>query len=407
MTLDPTRRIVLRGMIGAAGVFSFLADASAQQPDWDAMLRAARGKTVYWNAWAGDERTNAFIAWAGERVVERFGITVRHVRLRDTAEAVARVVAEKAAGREEGGGVDLIWINGPNFLAMKGQHLLFGPLVDRLPNFTLVDVVGKRSTVIDFTIPVDGYAVPWRMAQIVFIYDAARIKEPPRSAAEMLNWARANPGRLTHPGIRNFLGVTFLKQALHELTIDPEMLQSAPRDDNFDVVSAPLWDWYDALRPLLWRRGQQFPETGPAQRTLMNDGEIDIMIAFNPSEASTAIANGQLPETVRSYVLTRGTIGNTSFLAVPFNAANKEAAMVLADFLLSPEAQAHAQDPRVLGNFTVLDLARLPPADRARFDSLPRGIATLTNAELGRPLLEPHPDWMTRITAAWERRYAR
>jgi putative thiamine transport system substrate-binding protein len=55
---------------------------------------------------------------------------LREVRdgLTDTAEAVARVVAEKAAGRTEGGSVDLIWINGENFAAMKEQDLLFGPL---------------------------------------------------------------------------------------------------------------------------------------------------------------------------------------------------------------------------------------------------------------------------------------
>jgi putative thiamine transport system substrate-binding protein len=59
----------------------------------------------------------------------------------------------------------------------------------------------------------------------------------------------------------------------------------------------------------------------------------------------------------------------------------------------------------VLGAFTVLDLARLTPEDRARFAAIPRGLASLTGADLGRPLLEPHPSWMTRIVDAWERRY--
>jgi putative thiamine transport system substrate-binding protein len=81
--------------------------------------------------------------------------------------------------------------------------------------------------------------------------------------------------------------------------------------------------------------------------------------------------------------------------------------MVLSNFLLSPEAQARAQDPRELGSPTVLDLARLPAGDRARFDALPRGVATLSNAELGQPLLEPHPSWATQLTAAWERRIQR
>lgn len=130
------------------------------------------------------------------------------------------------------------------------------------------------------------------------------------------------------------------------------------------------------------------------------------MLSFNPSEAASAIAAGPLPETTRPYVLDGGTIGNASFVAVavPANASAPEAAQVAANFLLSPEAQAHAQDPAALGNFTVLDLARLSPADRRRFDDLPRVPGTMTNAELGRPLDEPHPSWMTRITVEWERR---
>jgi putative thiamine transport system substrate-binding protein len=128
------------------------------------------------------------------------------------------------------------------------------------------------------------------------------------------------------------------------------------------------------------------------------------MISFNPSEAATDIANGTLPETVRAYVLAGGTIGNCSFNAIPYNAAHKEAAMLVADFLLSPEAQAHAADPRMMGSPTVLAMDRLSPDDRKYFDDLPRPVATLSDAELGHPLLEPHASWMTRITADWEKR---
>jgi putative thiamine transport system substrate-binding protein len=379
----------------------------ARPAGWTETLARARGQTVYWNAWGGDDRSNAFIEWVAARVAREHDVTLRHVKLKDTAEAVARVVAEKAAGRVEGGAVDLIWINGPNFLAMKEQGLLYGPIVPRLPNARWVDTDGKPATRIDFTVPVDGLAAPWRMAQIVYVYDGARVARPPRSIAALLEWALANPGRLTHPTPRNFLGATFLKQALYELAPDPAVLQRPATDQSFAATTAPLWAWYERLRPALWRQGRQFPESSSALRQLLADGEIDISISFNPSEASTSIANGLLPGSVRTFVLERGTIGNASFVAIPFNAAHRDGAMVVANFLLSPEAQAHAQDPRALGASTVLDLARLDPADRQRFVDLPRGVATLGPAELGRPLLEPHPSWMTRLTADWERRYAR
>ena len=410
-----SRRAAISALTGLSLLATTLGFSAAQAQtaaqtaaDWPQVLAKARGQTVYFNAWAGDEKTNAFIAWAGVELRSRYGVTVSHVRLKDTAEAVTRVITEKAAGRNADGTVDLIWINGPNFLNMKQQGLLYGPVTPMLPNFRGVDTVGKRSNVIDFTTPVDGFAVPWKLAQIVFVYDSARISNPaevPRSANELLDWARKHPGRLTHPKVSNFLGATFLKQALYELTPDIAALQQPATDDSFARITAPLWAWYDQLRPTLWRRGQQFPENGQAQRQLLNDGEIDITLSFNPAEAAVSVESGQLPATVRSFTMRNGTIGNTSFVAIPYNAAHKEGAMVLANFLLEPATQARAQDIKEMGSVNVLDMARLSAADRALFDKLTPSPALPTAAELGKPLLEPHSSWMTRITADWQRRY--
>ena len=120
-----------------------------------------------------------------------------------------------------------------------------------------------------------------------------------------------------------------------------------------------------------------------------------------------AIVSGALPDSARVTVLERGTIGNTSFVAIPYNAANKEGALVVANHLLEPATQARAQDPKAMGNFTVLDLAKLSPAERKLFDRPADAKGLPTNAELGTALLEPHPSWMTRITAEWEKRYVR
>ncbi len=383
-----------------------LAQAS---PAWAETLAAARGQTVYWNAWAGDEQTNAFIAWVGSEVKARHGVTLVHTRLQDTAEAVTRVIAEKAAGRATGGSVDLIWINGPNFLTMKQQGLLLGPVTQRLPNFQYVDTVNKRSNVIDFTTPVEGFAVPWGLAQLVFVYNSARLQpaDVPRSAPAMLEWARNHPGRLTHPQVGNFLGASFLKQALVDMVPDPAVLQQSATDASFVTTAAPLWTWYDALRPHLWRQGRQFPESGPAQRQLLSDGEVDITLSFSPAEAAASVRAGLLPDTVRAFTWRKGTIGNTSFVAIPYNAAHQAGALVVANFLIDPVAQARAQDLAHLGVLNVLDLARLPPAERARFEQLPRNAAVPTAAELGAPQLEPHASWMTRIEAEWRRRTSR
>ncbi|MBK1634611.1 ABC transporter substrate-binding protein [Rhodovulum adriaticum] len=379
--------------------------AEPDPADWDAVLAEARGQTVYWNAWGGATATNAFIRWAGDTVEARFGVTVEHVKLSDTGDAVSRVLAEKTAGKDTGGAIDLIWINGANFAAMKEAGLLFGPWAEELPNWRYVDVAGKPAVTSDFTVPTEGLEAPWAMAQVVFYHDTARLPDPPRTMAALLDWARAHPGRFTFPQPPDFLGSTFLKQALYGVVDDPDLLQQPVEMADYAAVTAPLWVFLDELTPQLWRSGRAYPQTGPRQIQLMADGEIDLAISFSPGEASTAIANGQLPDTVRTYVLEGGTIGNASFVAIPYNATAKAGAMVLADFLLSPEAQARAQDPDVLGYGTVLAMDKLSEADRARFAALDLGIATLSPEDLGPALPEPHPSWMTRLQDDWIARY--
>jgi putative thiamine transport system substrate-binding protein len=397
------RTIALLASIGFV-----LSSASAFAADtWEETLAKAKGQTVYWNAWGGDERTNAFIAWAGEQVKARYGVSIQQVKLTDTAEAVTRVIAEKAAGKLDGGSVDLIWINGPNFLSMKEKGLLHGPFVADLPNARFLDLTPASAASVDFTVPVEGYESPWRLAKFVFNYDTNRIPEPPRSMKALLDWAKDHPGRFTHPDVSNFMGATFLKQALIELTPDASVLQKPATDANFAAATAPLWSWYDALRTNLWQKGKTFPANGSAQQQLLNDGEIDISMSFDPASAAAAIAEGQLPDTVRTYALDGGTIGNISFVAIPFNAAHKEAAEVVADFLLEPKTQAHAQDIGVLGSFSVLDHQKLGEKEKALFAALPTSPALPSNEELGKTQLEPHASWMTRLAEEWAKRYTK
>ena len=396
---------VLAASLAATAVIGTTALAEPTPADWDSILSAAEGQTVYWNAWGGSTVTNDFIAWAGDQVAERYGVTVEHVKLSDTADAVSRVLAEKTAGQDDQGAIDLIWINGANFASMKENGLLFGPWASDLPNWAYVNPDENPAVVGDFTVPTDGLESPWAMAQVVYYYDTARLPSPPTTPEAFAEFAAANPGRFTFPQPPDFLGTTYLKQTLYDLLDDPSVLQKPVTDVDYPAVSQVLWDYLDDLTPNLWRSGRAYPQNGPRQIQLMADGEIDVAISFNPNIASNAIENGELPDTVRTFVTDNGTIGNASFVAIPYNATAKEGAMVLANFLLSPEAQARAQNPAVLGYGTVLSMDALSPEDRALFDAIDLGVATLTPAELGTTLAEPHPSWATALAEDWVKRY--
>jgi len=401
-----SRRFLLALPVTFASLWTVAAFADPDPSDWDAVLDEANGQTVYFNAWGGAENINAYIAWAGAEVAERYGVTLNHVKLSDTASAVSRVLTEKAAGRTEDGAVDLIWINGENFAAMKREGLLLDyPWSEKLPNYALADTEGKATLTMDFTTPVDGQESPWGTAQLTFYYDSAEIETPPTDLEVLADWVAENPGRFTYAAPPNFIGSTFLKQLAYGLVEDPETLAEPVDPDRFAAVTQPIWDYLDRIHPDLWRSGQVFASDTTHLKTLLADGEIAIAMTFNPGEASSAINEGLLPETVRSFVMDYGSIGNAHFVAIPFNASAKAGAMVVANFLLSPEAQARKADEAVWGDPTVLSYDKLDTAGKALFDALESGPATLSASELGKALSEPDTSWMEMLEDEWARRY--
>ncbi|WP_342616446.1 ABC transporter substrate-binding protein [Rhodoferax sp. GW822-FHT02A01] len=402
MIPQDTRHLHRRHVLSLLGMGTLGAATRASAAEaFQEITAKAKGQTVYFNAWAGSEPINAYIRWAGQQAQQRFGVRLEHVKISDAADVVKRVRSEKAAGKQEGS-VDLVWINGENFLAMKREGLLHGPFTDSLPNFALVDLQGKPTTRLDFAEAVEGMESPWGMAQLTFMADSQRTPKPPQSIQELLAFARANPGRVTYPRPPDFHGTTFLKQLLLDLTPQRDALYKPFAAPALAKATAPLWSYLDALHPHLWRAGKQFANNAAAMRQMLADGELRWALTFNPNDAANEIAAGRLPASVVSYQFPAGTIGNTHFVAIPFNARAKEGALVLANFLLEPEAQARKADIRVWGDPTVLDTKRLNAQQQALFagDAVPGQVRQSAPA-----LPEPHGSWVEPLEKEWLARY--
>ena len=396
-----TRKILTPVLALTLATASFTAHAE----EWPSILEQAKGQTVNFHAWGGDEHINSYIQWAIERVKDDYGVTVKHIK-NVAPNAVNQILSEKTAGKNSGGAVDLMWINGENFANMKANELLYGAFTQDLPNYALVDTENKPTTLYDFTVPVENLEAPWGMAQLVFQHDTAFVKSAPQSAQELLIWAKNNPGRFTYPAPPAFHGTTFVKQMLIELTNKNEALYAPVDQADFDTLTKPLWQYLDELHPVMWQQGKVFTDGAPRMKQLLNDSEIYLSLSFNPFDASNAIANGDLPTTVRTHIHQSGTIGNTHFVAIPYNSSSAQGAMVFANFLMSPEAQARKANTEIWGDPTVLAMNKLDTDDKNRFTALPTGVATLSNEALSNVLLEPHASWVEAIEKAWLQRYS-
>jgi putative thiamine transport system substrate-binding protein len=403
------KQLALASILALSAGTPALAQDSAPDPaNWQNVLEQAKGQTVYFNAWGGAPNINNYIAWAGEQVKAEYGVTIEHVKLEDTATAVGRVIMEKAADRNTDGSVDLIWINGENFAAMKEQGLLIDSnWAEKLPNYQYADIEGKPTLTYDFTVPVEGQESPWGMAQLTFYYDSEILAEPPTTLEDLAAWAEANPGRFTYAAPPNFIGTTFLKQVLYGVVDDPSILREPATKEVFEEATAPLWAYLEKLKPNLWRDGVIYASDTTQLKNLLADGEIDIAMTFNPGEASSAINASELPPSVRSFVMDYGSMGNSHFVTIPYNAKAKAGAMVVANFLLSAEAQARKADENVWGDPSVLAINDLPDEQKAYFDALELGAATLQGEEFGQTLLEPHASWATMLEEEWSKRFMR
>ena len=385
----------------------FYSTSASDEYEFNQLKQRSIGQEVAFYAWGGSPAINNYIQWVASQVDIHYGITLKHVKLTNTSHAVSRILAEKIAGRSKNGSVDLLWVNGENFSRMKDTHLLREDgWAYNLPSFRYVNTKKMPDTISDFGIPTLGLESPWGRAQFVFGYDSNVIKSPPDSAVKLLNWIKTNSGKFTYPKPPDFIGTSFLKQLLIQLVKNKDTLYQPVDNTNAMQILEPLWKWLDEAHPFFWRGAKTFPINNAHMSRLLGDKEISIAMSFNPAEFASAVEQGILSSDVKSFIFEDGSLGNVHFVTIPYNATSPDAAKLVANFLLSPEAQLYKANIQIWGDPTVLDIEMLPEKVKKLFEALPQHPAMLTVQELQNVISELHPSWVELIEEEWQQRYA-
>lgn len=146
-------------------------------------------------------------------------------------------------------------------------------------------------------------------------------------------------------------------------------------------------------------------QTGAQMRRLVDDTELSLAFTFSAPEVPAAVQRYDLPQSIRSYAMSDGSLSNTHFVAIPYNTSHPQAAQLVANFLMSPEAQAKKQTPSVWGDKTVLVQSTLSPAQQALFKTKQPHLSALPFDSVKRTVSEPHPSWVEAIQQGWQARY--
>jgi putative spermidine/putrescine transport system substrate-binding protein len=341
----------------------------APEQSWDQVVEEAQGQTVSLWMWGGDTQGNAYVDDVLAPAAQELGVTLNRVPITDTKDAINRILAENQAGRTDGS-VDLVWVNGDNFRTGQQADIWLCGWADDLPSSTFT-APGDPLLTNDFGTPVNGCESPWHKAQFTFVYDSARVPNPPQTMSDLLDWIRVNPGRFTYPAPPDFTGSVFVREALYASAGGYANVPAQFTQQAYDDVTPQLWDTLDDLRGSLWRSGETYPKDTTQLDELFATGQVDFTMTYGPATLTELVADGTFPSTTKVLTLEEGTIGNASFLAIPITSGNTAGAQVVADLALSPAQQVAKADPGMWGQFTALDVAALPAEAADTFSALP------------------------------------
>ena len=366
-------------VLGLAACAGTKVQFDLENADWDQILAEAKGTTVTFYGWGGDENRNNWLnTTVADYVKEHYDITLEVVGM-NIDDILTKLSGEKMAGAKTGS-IDMIWINGENFYSAKDNGLLYGPFTDKLPNMEAYIDLTDPETLNDFCMPIDGYEAPYAKAQLVMFADSAVTPELPVSAEAFMAFCKANPGKVTYPALPDFTGSAFIRNLIYEIC-GWEQFQTMEADyETVKAAVAPAMEYLRELNPYLWSEGKTFPDSGTAVDAMFADGELLMSMSYSPFAVATGIAKGTYTETTQTFVFDKGNIGNTNYMAIGFNSPNKAGAMVVINAIISGDIQLtqYAQ----LRELPVVATEKLSAEEKAAFDAVDLGKGVLSQAEL-------------------------
>ena len=240
--------------------------------------------------------------------------------------------------------------------------------------------------------------LPYRGSQVLLAYDTTKLDpaNAPKTWPDLVAWIKANPGQFIYnrPD-KGGSGGNFVRRAIFEANgKDPSKFTV----ENYDAATAeavltPAWDILKDLSSSLFDNGAY--TSGNTQSIQLLSQSAVTMIPAWSDQALSAINQGVLPETTGLVQLSDlGLPGGFTKIGIPTNGTNKDAALKLADFVLTEEIQSAVLTE--LGGFPGVSWDHISADLREKFkDIIPNSIPVF-----------PTGDWEKAVNDGWYRAVA-
>lgn len=242
------------------------------------------------------------------------------------------------------------------------------------------------------------YSLPYRGSQVLLAFDTAKLAaaDAPTTFDALVAWIKANPGQFIYnrPD-KGGSGGNFVRRVIHQVNgLDPaKFTVDNYTDEAGAAMLTPAWDLLADLAPSLYDAGAY--TSGNAQSIQLLAQGVVTMVPVWSDQVLQAIREGVLPAETGLVQLTDLALcgGFTRSLVIE-NGVNRDAALTLADFVLSEEIQSAILTE--LGGFPGVSWDYVSPELRERFAAIvPETIPTF-----------PSGAWEAAINDGWYRNVA-
>lgn len=242
------------------------------------------------------------------------------------------------------------------------------------------------------------YSLPYRGSQVLLAYDTTKLKpaDAPKTWDDLVKWIKANPGQFVYnrPD-KGGSGGNFVRRAIHQANgLDPKAFTVDNYTPEFgEEALGKAWKLLADLAPSLYDKGAY--ASGNTQSVQLLSQGVVTMIPVWSDQVLQAIDQGVLPaETGLVQLQDLALCGNFSRAVVLANGTNRDAALKLANFVLSEEIQGKVLTE--LGGFPGVSWDYVSADLRKRFaDIIPQSIPTF-----------PGGKWEVAINDGWYRHVA-
>lgn len=282
----------------------------------------------------------------------------------------------------------------------SGMDILEGLSVDQLAAAHLVTHLTKREIPmmahIDPSllqqISYDG--LPYRASSVVLAYNAQFVHNPPQTLGQLIAWIKANPGKFTYNSPNTGgSGDAFVRAVVaSRIAAKDRPLLVTSQAKSLESTWAPGLKLLHDLGPSVYRKGF-YPNGNTATLNLLASQSIWLAPVWSDQSLS-ALAQHQLPSTVKLMQIQPPFSGGPADLSIPANSPNKQAAEAFLNWVLTPAPQTIIVNQ--LHGYPGIEWKYMPTAVQKRYASIASAYATGWNSFYSDDL---HQQWQTQVAA--------